>query len=64
MGGGVPGSNGGILFELEKSKISRFFKLEKFHKMFKKSMKNYNFLKICKEILRFFENFIEIFAKI
>ena len=38
MGG--PGSNGGGTFFIGEIKISRFFKLEKFQKMFKKSMKN------------------------
>ena len=67
MGKG-PGSNeAGVLFTLEIAKISRFFKLEKFSKNVKKSMKNYNFWEIFKESLRFFEIFkkvIEIFAKI
>ena len=31
---------GGVLFSLQKSKISRFFKLENFQRMLKKSMKN------------------------
>ena len=43
MGEG-PGSNGGgDFFTLEKSKISRFFKLENFQKMLKKQWKIYNF---------------------
>ena len=37
--GGVPGAWGGVLFSLEKSKISHFFKLENFQKNVKKSMK-------------------------
>ena len=39
---------------IEKSKISHFFKLENFQKMLKNQWKFYNFLKIFKEILRFF----------
>ena len=54
---GSPVTNGGYFLTLEKSKILRFFKLENFQKMLKKQRKNYNFLKIFKEILRFFENF-------
>ena len=39
--GGGPGRiGGGNFFTLEKSNISRFFKLENFQKMFKKAMKN------------------------
>ena len=38
-------------------KMPRFFKHESLHKMLKKSMKNYNLLKIFKEMLRFFESF-------
>ena len=54
----------GGTFSLEKGKISRFLKLENFQKMLKKQWKFYNFLKNFKEILRFFENVIESFAKI
>ena len=36
---GVPGAMGGYFFTLEKSKISRLFKLENFQKMLKQSMK-------------------------
>ena len=37
---------GGVLFSLEKAKISRFCKLENFQKMLKKQWKFYSFLKI------------------
>ena len=59
--GRVPGAMGGYFLTLEKSKISRFFKLENFQKMLKKQWKIYNFLKIFKEILRFFENFLKFY---
>ena len=51
---------GGFL-TLEKSKISRFFKLENFQKNLKKQRKIYNFLKNLKEILRFFEIVLKIY---
>ena len=43
--GGVPGAWGGVLFSLEKSKISHIFKLENFQKLLNQC-KFYNFLKI------------------
>ena len=43
--GGGPGSMGGVLFSLEKSKISHIFKLENFQKLLNQC-KFYNFLKI------------------
>ena len=63
MGWGLGSNGGGYFLTLENAKISRFFKLENVQKMFKNQWKNYNFLKIFKEILRFVESFIEIFAK-
>ena len=48
---------GGYFLTLEKSKMSSFFKLENLQKMLKNQWKNYNFWKICKEILRVFEKF-------
>ena len=53
----------GVLFDIEESNPV-FFKLENLQKHVKKSMKNYNFLKICKGMLRVFESFIEVLAKI
>ena len=46
MGGGSRQAWGGYFFTLEKSKISHFFKLENFQKMFKNQWKFYNFLKM------------------
>ena len=45
MGGGPWRNGGGDFFTLEKSKFSRFFKLENFQKMLKKQWKIYNFEK-------------------
>ena len=59
--GGGSQEQWGYFFTLEKSKISRFFQTRKFSKYVKKSMKIYNFLKILKEILRFFENFFKFY---
>ena len=54
---GVPGATEGrgYFFTLKKSKISRFVKLENFQKLLKNQGKFIHFLKILKEILRFFE---------
>ena len=52
---------GEYLFTLEKSKISRFFKLEHFQKILKKQWKIYAFWKIVKEILRTFENLFKFY---
>ena len=54
---GGPGSNGEI-------KNLAFFKLENFQKMLKKQWKFYNFLKIFKEISRFFEIFLKGYRNI
>ena len=62
-GGGSREQWGGVFLTLEKAKFSRFSNLKIF-KNVKKSMKNYNYLKIVKESLRFFENFIQILPKI
>ena len=43
-----PGSNGGYFFTLEKSKFSRFFKLEDFQNLIK-SMKNLYFFKFLRK---------------
>ena len=57
--GEVPGATGRVLIDIGESKISRFFILENFQKLLKNQLKNYNFLKIFKEILRFFEIFLQ-----
>ena len=63
--GGVPGAMwGGGPFSHWRKQKCRVFQTRKFSKNVKKAMKNYNFLKIFKEILRFFENFVENFTKI
>ena len=56
----LPGAMG-VLFTLEKSKISRFFKLENFQNNVKKTMKMYTLLQMLKEILRFFENLLKYY---
>ena len=55
---------GGVLFHWRKQKFRVFSGSKIFKKYLKNQRKFYNFLKIFKEILRFFENVIEIFAKI
>ena len=61
---GVPGAMGGGLFYSGEIKKFSLFTNSKLFKKIKKSMKNLQFFEYKKEILRFFENFIEIFAKI
>ena len=59
----VPGAIGEWdFFIMEKSKISRFANWKIF-KNVKQAMKNLYFLKILKEILRFFEKFFKILSK-
>ena len=65
--GGGPGSNGPVFggtFFIVEIKNSRFFKLEIFQKMILKINEKFIIFENFKGILRFFENFIEIFAKI
>ena len=60
--GGGPGSNGGgYVFTLEKSKIQRFFKLERFHKL--KNNEIY-ILKILKENLRFLKKLLKFYRNL
>ena len=54
MGGSGNNGGGGIFDTVESKNFKKFKNIEK----------NYNVLKICKEILWVFENFIEMFAKI
>ena len=54
---------GGVLFSLEEAKIYRFFKLENFQKILKKSMKNFYFLKVLKEIKKPSGKILRVFAK-
>ena len=63
-GWGVPGAMGMGTFYIGESQNFAFFKLENFQKMLKNQWKIYNFLTIVKEILRFFENFIEMSWKL
>ena len=70
MGGGVPGAMGGGYFFTREIKYLAFFQTRKVSKFFKNSMNIYNFLKLYKEILRFFKmlskfsrKFREIFRK-
>ena len=60
--GGVPGAWGGTFF-IGEIKNFAFFKLENFQKMLKNQWKIYNFLRILKEILRFFEKFYRNFRE-
>ena len=55
---GGPGSNGGT-FCIGELKDFAFFQTRKFSKKLKIQWKNYNFLKICKEMLRILGKFRE-----
>ena len=65
---GGPGSNGpvwgGVLFHCRNKKFGVFSNSKIFKKCLKKQWKCYTFLKILRKFGDFFENFIEIFAKI
>ena len=52
---------GEVLFDIGEIKIFVFFQTRKFSKMLKNNEKNYNFWKIFKEILRFFENCLKFY---
>ena len=60
--GGVPGAmGGGCTFDIGESKNLAFLQTRKFSKNVKKSMKKVSFLKILKEIFRFFENTLRFY---
>ena len=59
---GVPRAMGGTFSHLKNKKFS-LFQTRKFSKNFKNQWKIYNFLKIVKEILRFFEKVFKILSK-
>ena len=53
----------GVLFEIGESKKFAFYQTRKFSKNVKNQWKNYIFGKFFKEILRFFENVVNILSK-
>ena len=57
---GVPGAMGGIFYNGEIKNFS-FFQTWKFSKNVKNQWKMYSFLKVFKEILRFFEKFLKFY---